>query len=136
MAVGKARSGKGARVSAGGTTLRAAEFEAAQQADDLDTTNFECSGTEQGTIGVLSATWSIRGDWDASVNMFDNPPGLYPRDDLLNLYLYTNLVDNVYWYFATARVLSSRNSGQVRGKVTFEASGKNQGTFVSPTGSV
>jgi hypothetical protein len=137
MAVaGKQRSGKNARVTVGGTALKHAEWEAENKADDLDTTNFESGGVEQGTTGIEVVDVSAKGDWDAGGNFQDSPPGIYPRDDLSTVKFYTNVTDNVFWAFPLLRVLSARNGAQVRGKVSFEWSGKSQSSFTRPSGSV
>lgn len=131
----KPRAGKNSRVSVNSTTLYMDSWSVTEQGDDLDATTFESGGAEEGIIGIFSVQWSFSGSWDAGRNSYDDPPGLYPRNDLSALRLYENLSDNIGWYFSTARVLSSRNGAQVRQKVTFEASGKNQGTYTRPTGS-
>ncbi len=139
-AVGKMRAAKNSRVIYTAVTLRRASWKATAKADDLDTTNFESGGHEQGTIGVDSIEWSLGGDWDASINEFDDAPGLYPRDDGGSLKLFTNVSDNVFWLIAATRVLSSENGADIKGKVTFAASGKSQGVALHgtslPTGSV
>lgn len=133
---GKQRSAKGSRISVGNVNLNLAEWDATHRGDDLDTTNFESGGVEQGTIGIEVVEYDLKGDWDAGRNPFDSPPGLYPRDDLLTVRLYENVSDNCFWAFPTSRVISARNSAQIRGKVVFEASCKSNGTFTKPTGSV
>src|SRR5262245_30363426 len=115
--VGKMRSGKGSRISVGGQNLNLAEFTVERRGDDLDTVNFECEGEDQGIIGILSTDISARGDWDAGANPVDSPPGIYPRDDLANVKFFTNTSDGVFWGFDFMRVLSARNSSQVRQKV-------------------
>jgi hypothetical protein len=85
---------------------------------------------------VESVQYNAGGNWDASANPFDSPPGIYIRDDLLNLYFYTNTTDNVFWLLSQARVLSCRNGAQVRGLVTYQFSGKSNGGYTQPTGSV
>lgn len=136
-AVGKQRAGKNSRVQIAGTNLRHANWKANYKGDDLDTTNFESAGLEQGTIGVIVIEWSTGGDWDASINSYDSPPGLYPRDDLGTVKFFENVTDNVGWTITANRVLSAENGAEVKGKVTFNSSGKSQGSGVTvPTGSV
>lgn len=133
---GKKRSAKGARITVGGTALNWSEWDATVKGDDLDTTCFEDGGHETGVIGIDVVEYSVKGDWDAGRNAFDSPPGLYPRDDLSTVRLYENVSDNIFWAFATSRVLSARNGAQVRGLVSFEASCKSNGSYTLPTGSV
>lgn len=136
-AVGKQRAAKNSRVQVVATNLRAANWRVTRRGDDLDTSNFESTGQEQGTIGFEVSEWSLGGDWDAQQNAFDNPPGLYPRDDLGTIRFYENVTDNVFHLITVSRVLSAENGAEVKGKVTFTANGKSQGTGVTlPTGSV
>lgn len=131
---GHKRSGKNARVSVGGTPLNHATYNVTWRGDDLDTTDFEDGGVETGIIGVEVAEWECGGDWDAGTNALDDPPGLYPRDDLEDLAFFTSQSDGVFTGIDVARVLSSRNGAQVRGKVTFTANGKSNGDWTPPTG--
>lgn len=133
---GLPRAGKGSRVSVNGTNLNLAEWDVDMSSDDLDTTTFESGGMEEGTVGIQVAKWDMKGRWDASKNFFDSPPALYPQDSFPNLQFYENVSDNVYWMFPFARILSSKNGATVRGLVTFEASGKSNSSFMTPTGSV
>lgn len=136
-AVGHQRAGKFSRVQVAAVNLRMANWKATYRGDDLDTTNMESGGTEQGTIGVIVIEWTLGGDWDASINAFDNPPGLYPRDDLGTIRFFENVADNVGYLIPASRVLSAENGAEVKQKVTFSASGKSQGLgTVPPTGSV
>lgn len=76
-------------------------------------------------------------DWDASINSYDSPPGLYPRDDLGAVKLYENLTDNVFHNIAANRVISAENGAEVKQKVSYSASGKSQGNaLTAATGSV
>ncbi len=114
-----------------------ANWKATYKGDDLDTTNFESVGLEQGTIGVIVIEWSLGGDWDANINAFDSPPGLYPRDDLGSVKFFSNVADNVGYSIPANRVLSAEHGAEVKGKVTFSSSGKSQGSgTLVPTGSV
>ncbi len=137
--IGRQRAAKGSRWAVGATNMRAGSWDCTRKADDLDTVNFESAGEDQGTTGVNSTDWSGKGNWDAQQNMFDpagsQPPGLYPRDDLLNLKFFTNLIDNVFWLIGQARVLSAKNGAEVKGLVTFDTSGKSNGGVTLPTGS-
>lgn len=137
-AVGKMRAGKNSRIIVGSTNLYMAKWKATWKGDDLDTTNFEALG-EQGTIGVIVCEFSFGGDWPAAQNMFDSPPGIYPRDDGATLKFYENVTDAVYHSLATFRIISADNGAEVKGKVSFDANGKSQGLTMSsslPVGSV
>lgn len=98
--------------------------------------NFESMGYDQGTIGIIGCDWDSKGDWQAHNNFYDQPPGIFPRDDLKNVLLYENVADNVFWNFYWNRVLSAKNGNPVRGLVSFEWSSKTNGFFSPPTGSV
>lgn len=137
LGTGYQRSGKNSRVVVGGTTLNQSRFDVTLNGDDLDTTNFESGGYGEGILGIQECDASFGGDWDAGDNPIDangDPPGLYPRDDLADLQLYQNVTDATYWDFGYFRIRSARNGSEVRGKVSFECSGKSQGIFVLPTG--
>lgn len=135
--VGHFRSAKNSRVAVGGTAMKKSTWELTLRGDDLDTTTFESLGIEQGTIGIVGIDWSMGANWDAQANNLDNPPGLYPRDDLGDVKFYTNTVDNVFWDLPQSRVLSSKNGAEVRGLVTFSTDGKLNGAgYSNPTGSV
>jgi hypothetical protein len=125
--VGKQRAAKNSRVQVGATNLRHASWRLTWRGDDLDTTNFESAGNEQGTIGVIVGDWQTSGDWDASLPAYADPPGLYPRDDLGQMKFFENTSDGVAHTVAASRVLSAENGAEIRGKVSFSASGKSQG---------
>lgn len=134
-AVGAFRAGKNSRVVVEATNLTAANWRVTRRGDDLDTTNFESAGQEQGLIGVEVSDWSLGGDWDSAQNRFTDPPGLFPRDDLGEIQFYTNLADADFHNITDNRVLSAENGAEVRGKVTFSASGKSQGAGATLPGS-
>lgn len=133
---GRPRAGKSGRILVGLVNLNLSEWTAEDKMDDLDTTTFENDGYETGTVGIEVLEYGFKGNWDASRNHFDSPPGLYPRDDLAVVKLYEAILDNVFWSVPLSRVLSARNGCVVRQLVTFEASLKSNGVFVRPTGSV
>lgn len=135
--MGYQRSGKLTRIMINGVRLSMASWEVDPEGVDLNSNNFESHGFDQGTIGFIKARWQFSGDWDAGLNSFEDPPGLYMRDDLANLLFYNNTQDKVLWSFPIARVLRARNSAVTnRGKVHFEASGVSNGPFLYPAGSV
>lgn len=131
---GYQRSGKTSRVQVDGTNLRMAQYSANYRGEDLDTVNFESGGYDEGILGIIGVDWSFRGDWDAETgyNPYATIPGIYPRDDLANLRFYPSTTESSFWSFAYARVRSANNGSEVRGKVSFEASGKSQGGFNTP----
>lgn len=134
--VGHFRAAKGSRVIVESTTLNKSKWDLDIHGDDLDTTNFECGGIDQGTIGIIGIDWTIGGNWDSSANNYADPPGLFPRDNLGAVVLYENVADAIFWNLTpTNRVLSSKNGAEVRGLVTLEASGKINGSgYSAPTG--
>lgn len=135
--VGHFRAAKNARVIIEATTLKKSVWDLTLRGDDLDTTTFESSGVEQGTIGIVGIDWSCGANWDAQANNLTDPPGLYPRDDLGDVKLYENTTDNTFWDLPQNRVLSSKNGAEVRGLVTFSSECKLNGPGYSlPTGSV
>ena len=135
--VGGQLAGKNSRVIVAGVVLRMASWKATWHGDDLDTTNFESAGTDQGAIGVIGTDWNIGGDWNSAQNFYTAPPGLYPRDDLGQLFLYERFSDPIYHSLAYNRVISAENGSEVRGKVSFSATGKANGVSMAlglPTG--
>ena len=136
--IGKQRAGKGSRLSVNGVNLRGNNIEWSGRGDDLDTTNYECNGQEQGTVGVFGDDINVDVLWDASENPIDNnaAPGIYPRDNLPNVYAYQNVVDNTFWLAALERVLTAATSHPIRGLVGFKASMKSNGGRTIPVGSV
>lgn len=133
---GYQRAGKNSRVQINATNLKKARWNVNENLEEIDTVNFESGGYDEGIGGISGCDWSLGGLWDANKNAFDDPPGLYPRDDLATLRFYENVTDNVRWSFTYARVRSATNGAEVRQGVTFESSGKSQGSFTRPTGSV
>lgn len=136
-AVGHFRAAKGSRASVEGVVLRKSTWEVTYRGDDLDTTTFESAGFDQGTIGIVGIDWSLGANWDAQANNLDDPPGLFPRDNLGPVILFENVSDNVFWNIGQSRVISSKNGAEVRGLVTFSTEGKSNGTgILQPTGSI
>lgn len=134
--VGTFRSGKDARVQVDGANLNLGNWDYTHHADDLDNVNFESNGLDQGIIGVEGADANFDGFFDHGVNPADDPPGVYPRDDLPNVNLYTNVDDDLYCSLPLARCLSIKINTAVRDQVKFAATCKSQAEFSDPTGSV
>ena len=127
------RSGKNAAVSVEDVILRKSKWDVDLKGDDLDTTNFESAGVDEGIIGIAGVDWNVGGLWDSNGIQLSDPPGLFPRDDLGAVLLYINTTDAFFWNFPANRVLSSKNGAEVRQAVTFESSGKiNGGPFYMP----
>lgn len=136
LGTGKQRAGKNSRVNVGSDVLTFAKWSVDAKVDMGDTTNFESGGYDEGITEIYSADISFGGNWDAGDNPYDDPPGLYPRDDLADVVFHENVTDDVGWDFDYVRIRSARNGAEVRGLVTFECSGSNQGAFTYPVGSV
>lgn len=144
LGTGKQRATKTSRVLVGTQALTFASWSATVRGEDIDTINFESYNIvqghtyDEGILGMLGCDIAFGGDWDAGTNPLGSPPGLYPRDDLANLYFYTSRLDVIFWTFAYARLRGAVNSAAdpSRGKVVFNCTGKNQGVFLWPTGSV
>jgi hypothetical protein len=131
------RSGKNSRVQVGSNILAMSSFDVSVEATDLDTVNFTSAGADEGITGIYKATLSFKGDWDARLVSngmpFGNPPGIFPRDDLQNVTFTINISDGNNWNFPYARIRSARTASDVTGKVSFDASGFNQGSFIDPS---
>lgn len=132
---GKQRAGKNARIKVQGTPLNYGDYDCDDKADDLDETNFESGGLEQGTIGIEVVEYTAGGFFDAGAMPYDDPPGLFPRDNLPNMLVYPSVTDGTFWNFPLARVFTAKNSANVRAMVLFTWGGKSQGPFSRPTGS-
>ncbi len=129
---------KNSRVSAGGANLANARWQVQFQAEDLPTENFTSIGKNEGILGFIGLTWTTSGDWDANTPPYSlvAPPGFFPRDDLRLLAFYESYAGTqaLSYNFPYARVRSSTNGAEVKGKVTFEASGMSQGDAFLPGG--
>lgn len=153
LATGTQRAAKTSRVAVSQQSLAFSSWLANASVVDLPThnfTSFDLSAYssdgltagqtyDEGISGILSSSFDFGGDWDAAANPLDvnSPPGLYPRDDMTDTYLYINVADDSFWYYPYSRIRTAQNGGQVGGLVTFTTSGnKNQGPFTMPVGSV
>ncbi len=143
---GHQRAAKSAAIRiVGGIFLDYASWNVSLSGDDLDTVNFESFSNDgtgnsysEGILGILRADFDFGGDWDAGRNAYGNPPGLYPRDDFADLNLFISSPTSPFgqqgWFFQWSRIRTSKNGGVVQGKVTFSATGINQGGFRYPLG--
>lgn len=132
----KFRAGKGGRTTVSSTTMTNSEWSCTHQGDNLDTTNFESNGFQEGIIGIQRLDWSVKATWNAAQNPMDDPPGLYPRDDGSSMYLYTNRTDAKSFSMPLFRCVSSTIRATATAKVEFDSSGSSQGGFSIPAGSV
>jgi hypothetical protein len=132
----KARRGKDTKAQWGSTVLGVKNFTLTYRGDDLDTSNTLSGGHEEGLVGFDVVEFSLEMDWDAGKNPLDDPPGIYVRDDGGPLKIWENVTDNTFWLLPVVRILSCVNSGPVKGLVSFNVTGKSNGTFTRPTGSV
>ena len=93
---------------------------------------------DEGISGVLGSDVRCGGSWDAGVNAAADPPGILPRDDLpaVDFFVSRASQDDTFWAYPYLRIRSAHNSGEVKGLVLYDASGKSQGPFTPPLGSV
>jgi len=142
LGTGIQRAAKTSKVLVSTQPLTFASYEASLTGDDLQTVNFQSYDNarqetfDEGIMGVLYCAVRFGGDWDAGTNPLDDPPGLFPRDDLPHVQFFTDFLDAVDWDFPLIRVRTATNGGTVKDKVTFDVDGKNQGPFDHPAGSV
>lgn len=132
VGTGSQRGGRLSRVLLGVTPLYQSSWSANWVSGNSDITNFENQGLEVGLIAVQSVQFNFGGDWDATGNYFANPPGIFPRDDLANLFLIINRNEAPRWTFACARIRSATVSSEVHSAVSFQAAGASQGTWLAP----
>lgn len=123
------RSGKTSAASVQGTTLANTDWSIKYNGQDLDTTNFESDGYEEGLTGILSASWTLKGSWDSGSDPTSDPPGLYPRDDGVDMTLTPSTLGGRTYSLSSWRCMDTDISTNVRGVVQYNSSGKNQGTF-------
>ena len=134
-------AGKSAAVVTNSNVLAYSSWSSEIKGQDLETLNFTSydvladQSYGEGIIGSIEASVKFGGDWDAGDNsLTNNPPGLYPRDDLPDTQFFTNVNAAIFWQFPWIRLRSSHNGAEVKGKVTFDTSGMSQGLFIPPVG--
>lgn len=130
------RAGKNSRVEVANQRVAMASYSVTDRAGDIDTSNIESEGFEEGITGLFGADWDVGGKWDAGLNPFEDPPGLYPRDDGTELSIYTNVADAKFYNFPFYRCIQATLRMTASQGVDIEARGKNQGAFTRPSGSV
>lgn len=133
---GHFRSGKNSRAQCGTSpqNMTQANWTADYAGEDLDVTNFESNGYDEGICGVLSLAWSLSGRWNAAQNPFADPPGLFPTDEGDSLNLFVNVSDSTSYGMTQFRCKSSKVTTSAKGAVDFESSGMSQGSFTTPSG--
>jgi hypothetical protein len=133
----KFRAGKTGRITVGASVLSSLEWSTKFYGDKLDVANFESNGMHLWLIGLEGADWSMKSNWNAAQNSFDDPPGLFPRDDgSEQITMYTKVADNVFASFPTWACFNSTITNTVSGLVTFDCDGAGQDDFNVPTASV
>lgn len=130
---GHFRAGKNSSVSCNAQFLTQNMWSAVYNGADLDVTNFESNGYDEGILGIIDLTWSLKGDWNAAQNPNANPPGLFPTDSGANLLLGVNASDVTFYDMPAFRCFSGTARTTATGKVEFESNGKSQGPFTVPT---
>ena len=119
--VGQAYPGKLAEVTVDQASLYGTDANVEEHGDDIDGTNFQSNGLDVGTVGPTGLTYDIKGNWQ---NQGD-PPGASVRPDLPGVTITPG------GSMPTARVLSSKISVPIRGKVEYNFSGKSQGSYTT-----
>ena len=144
LATGHQRAGKTAQVRANNVALAYSSYDVTVSGEDHSTNNFTSwdeagwgggQSFDEGLLCFVKADITFGGDWDAGYNAYDNPPGMYPRDDFPNLEFFTSIIDVVDFVFPYMRIRSAKTGAEATGSVTFECSGMSQGPFTLPTGS-
>lgn len=130
---GAFRAGKSSRAQVNTQNMTTANWDATYRGENLDTTNFESNGYEEGIIGVIGLDWSLSGRWNASQNPNFDPPGLFPTEVGINMLLFINTSDNTSYSMPKYRCTSGKASTSATGAVDFTASGMSQGQFTAPT---
>lgn len=133
---GQFRSGKNSRITVTGDTLYKAEWGLNYRGDPLDTRNFESSGWDEELIGFRGVEWSLRGLWNAAINDYDDPPGLYPRDDGTDMdCIPSTLQSAILWTLPDWSCRATDMTTTATGLVQMRSNGKSQGEPTVPTGS-
>lgn len=130
---GAFRAGKNSRAQVNAQNMTTANWSAAYRGENLDTTNFESNGYEEGIIGVLGLDWDLSGRWNASQNPNADPPGLFPTEEGSDMNLYVNVADDLSYDMPSFRCFNGTASTSATGAVDFKANGSSQGTFTIPT---
>ena len=125
-------AGKNSRVRSSGQDLTANTWSATYNGIDLDVTNFESNGFDEGIKGVEKLTWSLDAAWNTAQNPNDDPPGLFPTDGGTDLIMYVNTADADGYNMPLYRVFNGTAGATAKGNVTFRADGCSQGTFTAP----
>ena len=122
------KTGVSGAVIVAGVALRESKWGVTHRGDDHDTTNFEGNGKESGLVGVQGLDWNFGANWDFAANPYTNPPGVYPRDDGSDMKLYA-VRNSKFYSMPTWRCIQAQTGAEIRGMVTYQASGKAQDDF-------
>ena len=143
LGTGKQRAAKASRVGInnGSQYLNWASWDCTIKGDNQDTGNFgsfvaspgggwpDNQAFDEGITCFVGASGGFGGLWDAGVNPQDDPPGIFPRDDLPDVDLVINRTDGTTQSFPYMRILSAKTDSRVKGLVGFDASWQSQGQF-------
>ena len=132
---GKWRTGKGMRVSVGGTILNVIGFSVTERGEDHDTTNSESLAPE-GTVGWVDMEVKLEMNWDAGQNPKDSPPNLNPGAILDDVIGFINQADNTFFNMTQARVIDADIPIRIRDLIKYNTTLRGHGTWIDPTGSV
>lgn len=129
-------AGKNSRMQVGAqaTNLTANHYTCAYNGKDLDTLNFESNGFDEGIIGPIDLTWTVKAVWNANQQPLSDPPGLFPRSNGTNMIILPQNSSPLGYTMPSWRCFGSTISSAADGTVDFDANGKNNGTFTTPNG--
>lgn len=130
--VSRFRSGKTGRVQSNGATVYLNKWSAKVTGDLQKVDNFESGGYHESVLGFEGCSWSVGGNWDATLDPYGDPPGLYPTDAGTSMKLYTSVSDGTFFSFPEYAVADGDAAADATGLVTFNANGESQGIFHTP----
>jgi hypothetical protein len=129
---GKPRHGKNGRLSVGGVNMVLQNWQATDQVEDADCTNFEGGGFAEHLGGIQSCQFSASGVWNAAKNVYINPPNFSPGTFLTNLTAYVNVTDGSFYLFPSFFVQSVAVTVNVHQAVQLSLNGLSDGTYTPP----
>lgn len=144
------RTGKRGRVIVGGSgntqtgsnhILTMRKWTLTDKGNVVPISGFENGGYTSGLIGLHDCDFTFEGVWDVAVNWQDDPPGLYPRHDLQNLYLILDSVDNssvtANYQFPWAIISQGAFTVDANNQaLVYSVTGTNNGSYTVTTGSI
>lgn len=131
-------SGTEGRVEVNGTVINLRKWSVNPQVNDIVTTNFESTGTDDMTYeegistGVRSCEISFEGFWDSGANPHASPPNFKAGQTIFSVFLYVRKTGNRRFEFAGMRILSVPVSVEVDGKVELVVNGRSNQEFSYP----